>query len=196
MIAAVILAAGTSSRLGRPKQLLPLGDRTVIEHVVDHTLAPSVDRVIVVLGHEAVAVRNVLEGREVEIVFNGSYLEGQSTSLLAGIRELGEDVEAVIVVLGDQPGVSPDAIDRVIALWRKTGKPIVTPMYGSTRSHPILFARSVFPELLAITGDKGARDVIRLDPSRVEVVDIGQPDVPADIDTEDAYRDLLATWNK
>ena len=195
MITAVILAAGTSSRLGRPKQLLQFGDRTVIEHIVDRVLSTSAERVIVVLGHAAEEIGKTLGDRAVETVINPDYRTGQASSLTAGIRAAG-DSEAIVVLLGDQPGISSIAVENVIAEWRKSGKPIVMSRYGSNRSHPILFDRSVYLELLEIRGDQGARDVIRRDPTRVTTADSGSPDLPPDIDTESAYLSLLATWEK
>ena len=197
MIAAVILAAGTSSRLGRPKQLLQLGDRTVIEHVVDRTLSSSVDRVVVVLGHEADAIRKVLENRDVDVVFNESYLDGQSTSLNSGVRHaigLG-DCEAIVMVLVDQPSSTTAVIDRVITAWRNSTSPIAIALYGNHRSHPAIFDRDVFPELLEVTGDQGARGVLRKYGDQVLEVDSGLIDLPPDIDTEEAYRDMVTKWH-
>jgi molybdenum cofactor cytidylyltransferase len=229
MIAAIVLAAGSSTRLGRPKQLLPLGDRAVIEHVVDRVLAANIDRVVVVVGHAADAISAVLGDRPVEIVFNPEYRAGQSSSLRVGLElvssfghhvsdleilrqaqddmgsqgDMGaqvemdgaaEDAEAVIILLGDQPGIATESVDRLVERWNRDRPPIVMTSYGGKRSHPVLFARDLFPELLAIEGDRGARDVIHRHRDRVVEIDSGEPDLPADIDTEEAYRAMLATW--
>jgi molybdenum cofactor cytidylyltransferase len=193
MITAIVLAAGTSSRLGRPKQLLQLGNRTVVEHVVDRVSASPVDRVVVVLGHAAEEIRRVLAGRDVETVVNESYREGQGTSLVTGVRA-AIDSDAIVIVLVDQPTVTTAAIDRVIGAWRDSGAPIVMATYGVHHSHPVLFDKRVFTELLELTGDEGARSVIRRYGDQVREADSGEPDLPPDIDTEDAYREMATRW--
>jgi molybdenum cofactor cytidylyltransferase len=193
MITAIVLAAGTSSRMGRPKQLLQLGNRTVIEHVVDRVSASMVDRVVVVLGHAADEIRNVLADRDVEIVDNESYREGQGTSLVAGVRAASGS-DAIVMVLADQPTITTAAIDRVIGTWRNSGAPIAMATYGSRRSHPVIFDRRIFPDLLEINGDEGARSVIRRYADQVREVDSGEPDLPPDIDTEDAYQAMVSRW--
>jgi molybdenum cofactor cytidylyltransferase len=195
VIAAVVLAAGTSSRLGRPKQLLTLGDKTVIEHVVDRVAASSVDQVMVVLGHAADEIRAVLTGRDVRYVINASYRDGQGTSLVAGIREAEEaGADAVVMVLGDQPTIRPVTIDALIARHRESAASIVMATYGGQRSHPVFFDRSLFPELLRVEGDQGARGVIRRHRDDVGEVDSGEPDLPNDIDTEAAYQEMVSRW--
>jgi molybdenum cofactor cytidylyltransferase len=194
MIAVVILAAGTSSRLGRAKQLLQLGDRTVIEHVVDRALASDADRVIVVVGHEAAKLTAALSSRDVAIVENADYAQGQSTSLRAGIRAAA-DADAAVLLLGDQPGIATADIDGVIAAWRERGSPIVQTRYGKTRSHPTLFASSFFPDLLTITGDEGARSLVRTHIDALGTFESALPDPPLDIDTEEAWNTLRSGWS-
>jgi molybdenum cofactor cytidylyltransferase len=190
MIMAIVLAAGTSSRLGRPKQL---GNQTVIEHVIDRVLASSADRVLVVLGYAADEIHEVLANRDVEIVVNESFRDGQGTSLVAGVRAT-IDSDAIVVVLGDQPSITTGAIDRVIGAWRESGAPIAMATYGPHRSHPVIFDKRVFPELVELTGDQGARSVILRYSDRVREVDSGESDLPPDIDTEEAYRDVVRRW--
>jgi len=196
MIAGIVLAAGSSTRLGRAKQLLPLGDRTVIEHVVDRMLASPLDRVMVVTGHQAADIAGVLRTRDLEIVVNPDYRQGQSTSLNIAIRRLLGDpqCEAAVVVLGDQPGIALADIASVVETWKASRPLIVMTQYGETRSHPVLFSREVFPELLDIEGDRGARDVIRRHRDEVVTASSVLDDSPADIDTEDAYESLRKSW--
>jgi molybdenum cofactor cytidylyltransferase len=183
----VVLAAGTSSRLGRPKQLLDLRGRMVLQRVLDAALAKSLDEVVVVLGHEAQRIGQAIEpnGR-VRSVTNPDYLDGQSTSLRAGLRALNEACEAAVVLLGDQPGLRPETVDAVVRTWRKRGGPIVQAAYGGRPAHPTLFARAIWPEIEALTGDQGARDLIVADPSRRTPVEVGG-EPPDDIDTERDY---------
>jgi molybdenum cofactor cytidylyltransferase len=195
-IVGIVLAAGSSTRLGRPKQVLDLAGKPVICHVVERSLAAGLDEVIVVTGGAGMAVTSVLAGYPVRIVPNPAYLAGQSTSLVTGLRAVMDDasVDAIVVLLGDQPGVDPEDIVAVAARRRLDSPPVVMTAYGDTRSHPILFGHEVFPELLAITGDQGGRDVIRAHAPEVAVVRSGQLQPPLDLDTEDAYQTLLATW--
>lgn len=197
-IVGIVLAAGTSSRLGRPKQLLDLAGKPVIAHVVMRALNAGLDEVIVVTGGAGEAVAAALTDLPVRIVPNSAYRDGQSTSLVGGLRAVLDDasVDAIVVLLGDQPDVDPADI-AAVAARRRFGPiaPIVMTGYGETRSHPILFGREVFPELLAITGDQGGRDVVRAHRAEVAVVPSVFATPPLDLDTEDAYRTLLATWD-
>jgi molybdenum cofactor cytidylyltransferase len=186
-IAGIVLAAGMSRRLGRPKQLLPLGDRTVIEHVVGTVVASSLDEVIVVLGAYADHVRTRLDGSPVRIVENQRFQEGQGTSLAAGVAALEDDVEAVVVLLADQPGVTTDAIDRVVLTWREQGASIAMAAYDDGRGHPVLFGREHFAALRELAGDAGGREIIRAHLDRVVTVPV-EGSVLADIDTEDDWR--------
>jgi molybdenum cofactor cytidylyltransferase len=190
-VAGVVLAAGMSRRLGRPKQLLRLGDRTVIEHVVSASLSANMDEVIVVLGARAGEVRSALAGYPVRIVINERFAEGQGTSLAAGIRALGADVDAAVFLLGDQPGVSAHDIERVVDMRRSTGASIIMTAYGDERGHPVLFGREHFPALMALEGDQGGRDVIRRHTEDVLTVAGDRDTVPADIDTEADWRAMV-----
>jgi molybdenum cofactor cytidylyltransferase len=191
----VILAAGASTRLGRPKQLLELGGMPVIRLVSEAALRAALDDVVVVLGHDAEAVRAALAdaGPRVRTVLNDRYREGQSTSLVAGIRAMRQEAEAALVLLGDQPEVRVDAIDTVLARWRTDGGDIVQAAYGGTAAHPMLFDRSMWPELEGATGDEGARGIIARHRDRRILVEVGgRP--PRDIDTAEDYERIKASF--
>ena len=197
MIAGIILAAGRSSRLGRPKQLLPLHGEPLIRHTIGRVLASSLDQVILVVGHEAEQVRDVVADLPVETVHNPDAAAGQSTSVRAGLAALPPDVEAVVFILGDQPGIDPAVIDALIAAWRTSGAPVAAPRYEDRMGNPVLFDRRVFPELAALAGDTGARPVVRAyhDSGDLQVVLVaGQ--APPDIDTEADYAALIATLSQ
>jgi molybdenum cofactor cytidylyltransferase len=188
VISGVVLAAGTSSRLGRPKQLLDLGGRLVLQRVLDAALASSLDEVVVVLGHAAEEVRAALSIAErVRIAMNPDYREGQATSLRAGLRALNHDSEAAVILLGDQPGIRPDAIDAVIDTWRSGAGPIVQASYLGRPAHPTLLAREVWTELEGLTGDEGARTFITAHRGQRTLTEVGHAP-PEDIDTEEDYR--------
>lgn len=190
----LVLAAGMSRRLGRPKQLLDLAGKPLVMHVVVRAIASTLDQVVVVVGHAGDQVAKALRNQDVEIVHNPDFAAGQSTSLIAGMHALPMRTDAIVVLLGDQPLVCTAAIDAVIDRRRNSGNPIVMTRYGDVRSHPILFGRELFAELLNTSGDQGAREVIRSHAADVLVADSGDPTPPADVDTEEAYSRLLKTW--
>lgn len=186
-IAGLILAAGMSRRLGRPKQLLLIDNKPLLAHVVERALRSRLDVVTVIVGHEAEAVRSAISPYDVEVSVNARFAEGQSTSLLSGVNALPADIDAAVVMLADQPGIRVAAIDALIEARRTTRAPIVMTMYGDFRSHPVLFGRETFDALRGISGDKGAREVIQTYGDQVAVVEDGRPAPPADVDTDEAY---------
>jgi molybdenum cofactor cytidylyltransferase len=207
---AIILAAGSSSRMGaeRHKLLLPLAGRPVLEHVIEATLASQARPIIIVLGHQADQVRSHIHAYAghpyVTIVENADYLQGMSTSLHAGVRALmtmdnaqmprALEVGSVLVVLGDQPLMTTTIIDTLIATWRATGKRIVAPLYNGKRGNPVLFDADLFAELLQTTGDEGGRSIIECHRQDMATVEIGNTMVSYDIDTWEAYQQVLQLW--
>ncbi len=190
MIAAVVLAAGTSSRMGRPKLLLPLeGGAPLIRLSVEQVLRAALDEVVVVLGAEADAIGAALAGLPVRTVLNPRYAEGQSTSLRAGLDALRLGVEAVVVALGDQPLPDATLIERLVTLFHDSGQPIVVPRYRDGRGNPVLFGSSVFDELRRVAGDQGGRTVIARDGARVAELGVDTL-MPADVDTPPDYEAL------
>ncbi len=190
MIAGIVLAAGTSSRLGRPKQLLLLKERPLTQHVIDAAIAAGLRDVIVILGHQAEDVRAGLDLRPpARAVVNPDYEQGQSSSLRAGLRAAGPEIRAVLILLGDQPGISSAAIRAVVTAYERTGAPMVRAAYGDEPGHPVLFDRSVWPELEALEGDRGARDLLSAHPDRVVNVAL-EGRRPLDVDSWDDFERL------
>ncbi len=188
MIAAIVLAAGTSTRMGRQKLTLPMADgRPLVRVAVEQVLAARLDDTVVVLGGDAEAVALALAPLPVRTVVNPRYAEGQSTSLRAGLDALRPGTDAAVVALGDQPLPDPDVIRRLVAAFRASGRPIAVPVYRDGRGNPVLFAAALFGELRAVTGDRGGREVIARDPARVAEVSVDTP-MPADIDTPEDYQ--------
>jgi molybdenum cofactor cytidylyltransferase len=183
-----------SSRLGRPKQLLDLHGKPLIVHVVERCLASRLDGVLVILGHEAGAIRQALSGLDVNIVMNPEYEAGQSTSLVAGLSAAGTRADAVVIVLGDQPGIEPSTIDQLIDARRTLGAPLAMAAYGGERGHPVLFGHELFDELREVTGDMGGREVVRRHLGDLVLVPAGADTVPIDVDTEEAYDRLLNVY--
>lgn len=192
MITAIVLAAGTSSRMGTAKQLLTYRGLPLLRHVVENLLVSQVDNIIVVLGHQAAEVAKTLNGLPVQLVINQDFACGQSTSIKSGLTLVAGanyQYRGVLFVLGDQPLVTPETINLIIEHHRQYGG-IVAPYYQGVRGNPVLFDRKFFTELDSLTGDIGAREIIARHPedlSKVEVQDIG---VLQDIDTPEDYRKL------
>ncbi len=159
MISAVILAAGTSSRMGSVKQLLPFGDSTLLETVLRNLRDSQVSEIVLVLGSSADAIREKIPLDGVKIVINQAYREGMGTSVRTGIAQVSPDADAALVVLADQPFVKPATIDHLIHVYRDKKAQIVIPVYQGFRGNPILLDRSVFPELLTLAGDIGCRAI-------------------------------------
>ena len=158
MIGGIVLAAGPGTRFGGSKQLAELEGRPLLEHALDAPAAAGVERVVVVLGSEAEAVLARVDMRGAEPMVCERWEEGQAASLACGLGAL-EDAEAAVVVLGDQPRVSPEAIGRVIAA--RGGTPAVRATYGGDPGHPVLIERELFDRLCDVTGDHGARNLLR-----------------------------------
>jgi molybdenum cofactor cytidylyltransferase len=188
-VAAVVLAAGQARRFGAQKLVAPLGATTVIGAVVDAVRASGVDYVVGVTGPSGGAVRSAVAGT-VTWAENPDPARGMSSSVAAGIAVLPPNVGALLVVLGDQPTVSPGVVRRLIEAWRLGGGPIVAPSYRGVRGNPVLFDRSMFAVLGALVGVGGARDLIASDPSRVALVEVSEAP-PMDVDTPSDYGELL-----
>lgn len=188
----IILAGGSSSRMGRPKQLLDWGGRPLVRVSAEAALASRLSDLLVVTGAAEDQVVAALAGLALHFVHNLQYAEGQSTSLRAGIAALPSTSDAALILLGDQPFVTAETIDQIILHWQATGAPIVAPRYQGQRGNPVLFARSIFGDLLAVSGDQGARSLLSARSAEIATVDIDDPRPLIDIDTPEEYARLLA----
>lgn len=188
-IAALVLAAGRSTRMGGPnKLLLEISGQPMVAHAVAAVRASKAAPVVVVTGHQADAVRAALAGFGVTFAHNGDYEQGISTSLKAGLAALPDDVDGVVVCLGDMPGVGPQHIDRLIAAFDPVeGRAICVPVMNGKRGNPVLWARAFFDEMAAVKGDVGARHLIGANEERVCEVAIDDDAVLNDIDTPDMF---------
>lgn len=180
--AAVILAAGGSTRFGSPKQLARWGDKTFIEHVADVALASSAGPVIVVLGAEIERCRAALGDRPVQIVVNESWAEGQSTSMRAGLAALPARIGCALFLLVDLPGVTPEIVNRLIQRHRQTLAPLVWPEFAGRRGNPVLFDRRLFPELHQISGDTGGKPLLLAYQDQAERVAVAEAGILLDFD--------------
>jgi molybdenum cofactor cytidylyltransferase len=194
VITGLILAAGASSRMGRTKQLLSLGGRPLLQHVVDAAEAAPIDEIVVVLGHRAREIAAALRWpARMRVAVNPAYGEGQSTSLIAGVRAAHRAARAVVVLLGDQPGIRTAAIAAVVEAFEAGAGPVVQASYEGRPGHPALIARPLWGEVERISGDEGARSILPSDPADRRLVEVGGP-APEDIDTEDDFARLFAQW--
>lgn len=194
MIAGIVLAAGLSRRMGRAKLLLDWGGRPVILRVVEQVLAGGADEVVVVLGREGRGIREALSGLPVLFVENPNPEAGQASSIARGVSALVPAVSAALIALGDQPALPPEVVPRLIQTFRETGKAVAAPLYRGVQGNPVLFSAAVFPELQALTGDRGARSVVEKEPARVALVPFDLA-MPADLDTLDDYERLRPRVN-
>ncbi len=177
--------------MGQAKLLMPVDGRAIVRHAVETVLAGGVDSVWVVTGPDVEPVEAALAGLEVQIVVNPAPEEGQASSLRAGIAALPASVDAVLIALGDQPSLAPAIIPALLAARRTSPKLIVAPRYRDGQGNPVLFKCAIFPELLRLTGDQGARPIIQKEPARVEWVELDLP-MPPDVDTPDDYEKIRA----
>jgi molybdenum cofactor cytidylyltransferase len=192
MLSAILLSAGESKRMGKPKQLMPLGSGTILEQAIDNLLNSVVDEIIVVLGHKAEEVIKTIAAKPVKIIFNPNYSQGMSTSIIAGLILVDPQSQAVMLALGDQPLVDGQTINKLIEEFHNHDKGIVIPTYQSRRGHPIIFDIKYKPELLELEGDIGGREIIKHHPDDVLEVAVDSESVITDIDTRDDYKSQLS----
>jgi molybdenum cofactor cytidylyltransferase len=187
---ALVLAAGPSRRLGRPKQLLVHEGRTLVERAVDTAEASGAEGVTVVVGAAAGAVAAPLAGRAVQLVASPRWADGMGASLAAGVAGLPADCEGALVLLCDQPRVAPEAIARMAAAWRREPDRVVAAAYGGTAGAPAIFPRRLFPALRALAGDGGAR--ARAAAAGAAALLVPLPEAAFDVDDEAAAAALAA----
>jgi molybdenum cofactor cytidylyltransferase len=193
-VIAIVLAAGESSRMGRPKPLLPLNSSTFLSHLLEEIGASRISRTVVVLGHHPEVVLEAMPEIAPITIVNQDYQLGQLSSLHAGLREVGDTSDAVLLSLADHPFVTRQVIDAIILAHERTHRPIVVPTYGGARGHPTLFARPLFAELLEAPLDQGARVVVRAHADEVLEVPTEEAGVVADVDTPAQYEQWLGYW--
>ncbi len=187
MISAIILAAGSSTRFGGCKQLMRLEDKTLLERVLENVSRSTVEQVILVLGAQAETIRKEVPTGGATVVINEAYAEGLSSSLQAGLRVLPSTAEAALIVLADQPFVSPRTLDTVIAEYREHHPAAVIPTYNGFRGNPVLVDRSLFGEIMGIRGDIGCRAVFGTHTEKIRKVAVDDPGIVQDIDTPEDF---------
>lgn len=188
MIAAIVLAAGTSSRMGTPKQTMMLAGRPLLSYALQAVRSAHIDQIVLVLGADADAARRRFTIVGISSIVNANYAEGVSTSIRTGVHHLDPYAEAFFVVLGDQPFVSPITMDRLVAEWRSSGAKIVVPMFNGHRGNPVLLDRALAAEAERLSGDEGFRPLFAAHADDLREVPVEDPGILFDVDTPDQVR--------
>jgi molybdenum cofactor cytidylyltransferase len=189
-VGAIILAAGKSTRMGEPKQLLPLGESTVLGQTLESIRRAGMDEIVLVLGCSAETIRQQLPASAFEglkVVVNQAYGQGMASSLREGLSSMPLQIDAALIVLADQPFIRPETLSQIVDQYRRSNAQIVIPTYKGFRGNPVLLDRSVFPEIMALGGDIGCRAIFGSHLEgivKLEVEDVG---ILLDIDNKDDY---------
>jgi len=186
VISGIVLAAGSSTRMGRPKMLARLGERPVLSYVMASFLASRLDEVVVVASREVAESLSLSRPPRVRVFVNSDAALGMSSSLKLGLAKVRG--KAAVVGLGDQPLLLPSTIDEIVAAYENSAALIVVPVCQGRRGNPVLLDRALFPEVMKIQGDKGARSVIAANQESVKEVTVSDEGVLLDVDTESDLR--------
>jgi molybdenum cofactor cytidylyltransferase len=186
-ISAIILAAGGSSRMGRPKQLLPLGASTVLAKTIETVRSAAVDELVLVLGAHAEAIRQQLPPEGLKVVMNPAYQQGMATSLCAGLAAVDEQSDAALIVLGDQPFIRPQTFNQIITEYRRARAQIIIPTCQGNRGNPVLLDRALFPEVMALEGDIGCRAIFPNHLEEIVKVEVEDAGILQDLDRPEDY---------
>jgi len=193
MIASIVLSAGLSSRMGQSKPLLPFGERTVIEHIISVLQECPVEEILIVSGHQYKAVEHCLSGWPARLVFNPDYATGEMlSSIQIGLQTASPDVDAALIVLGDQPALERAVVDKIIATYREGRGSIVIPSYQMRRGHPFLIDRKHWKGILALGSEQTLRDFLLGVGREIHHVEVMTPSVLQDMDTPADYQRELA----
>jgi molybdenum cofactor cytidylyltransferase len=189
-VSAIVLAAGTSTRMGQAKQLLPLGPSNVLAQTLENVRSAAIAEIVLVLGSSAQAICQqlpppLLEG--LKVVVNHDYMQGMASSLRQGLSALDKHSAAALIVLGDQPFVRPQTLDQIVDAYRRSPAQIAIPSYQGARGNPVLLDRSVFAEVAALEGDIGCRAIFAKHLEGIVNVEVEDVGVLLDIDDQEDY---------
>ena len=187
----IILAAGNSSRMGEPKQLMMFKNKTFLQHIIGEARNALLDPVICVTGYQSEVISESITGMEVSVVYNEHWSEGMGSGISAGIKHLLlSDVDSVILTVSDQPHVSSDLFLTMLKMKARSGKRIVACSYAGTLGTPVLFARDYFQQLMSLDGDQGAKKIVSMNMSDVCPLEFEEGNI--DIDTKQDYEKLIS----
>ena len=190
-ICGVILAAGSGSRMGKTKQLLPFGKTTLLGQAIKNAKESALHEIIVVLGHRADKISQTIDFSKTKIVINKEYSKGQSTSLIKGLENVSSICNAAMFLLGDQPLVSAAIINQLINAFETSDAPIIIPYCNNKRGNPVIIARPLFHRLKSLSADTGARAVFDEFKESILKVQILDNAILIDVDTMDDYKNLI-----
>ena len=188
MINAIILAAGQSKRMGKPKPLLRFNDKTFLDQIISVLRLSDADTITVVLGAGAETIKKSVDLSGTNVVINKDYQQGQLSSLTAAIKETPQETDAVLVCLADSPFITEEVVNRIIRKFKETNNPIVVPVFNKKRGHPVLFSSSLFNELSNAPQEQGARYVLHSNQEKVLEVSTSDRRILIGIDTPDDYK--------
>jgi len=192
LISGLVLAAGTSSRLGKQtKQLLPWRGTTLLGWVIRQAEISPLDEVVVVVGHETEEVRRSMDLKRARFVEAHDFKQGCTASIRAGLEAIDPKAEAAVLILGDQPEIESETIAAVVEGWRRMQVPVVRVSYRGRSGHPMLFSKALFEQLQALHGDKGVWKLLDAHPEWVREIEVDRP-YPADINTWENYASLTS----
>ncbi len=191
-VAAVILAAGTSRRMGRDKLALPFKDSTVLEETIRQVRGANLDQIILVVQPDS-KWKQLAERQEIKIVENPGYLSGQAGSLIKGLEAVSAEIQGVLFTLADQPLITSPVYNQLLSSYRLNLKNVTYPLYQGKRGNPVLFDRVRWPELLCLAGDRGGRELLaEIEPNQHDQVDLSNREILIDLDTEADYKKYLS----
>ncbi len=190
----LILAAGESTRMKQQKLLMPWNGKTVVEATVERALASNADEVLVVTGSHRSEIESLLKPSGVKIVVNESYQDGMLSSVLCGIKTIPSAVDAVLVMLGDQPMIQTSVINRIIETYQKEGAKIILPVWKEKRGHPVLFDLQFREEMFGLKGNPGLRELLQRYPNDVKELEVDTSEIVEDLDTQEDYQKLKDTY--
>jgi molybdenum cofactor cytidylyltransferase len=188
MIWAMILAAGESKRMGKPKLLLPFGEKTIIETIVETVVSSKVEKTLAILGSEREKIEEKIKNYPVKIVYNRDFRSGMLSSVQCGFQVLPEETQAVLVVLGDQPKISATVINKLVDTYKSSGKGIVLPVYNKERGHPVLIDVKYRGEVENLNPEVGLRGTVYNHPEDIIEVEVETLSIFQDIDDESDYK--------
>lgn len=193
-VAGILLAAGASTRMGKTKQLLPLGGKTLVERVLIEALSSELERIVLVLGYQAGDIKKVITRLgpqpKLRIIENRQFEQGMSSSIIAGLSEIENTHDHVMILLGDMPFVHRDLINLLLRRYLRSGLPIGAIKGKERPAHPMIFSRKLYPELMVLRGDVGARALFGKYKDQVCLIEPEGPYDAMDIDTLEDYAEF------
>ena len=196
-ITGILLAAGLSTRMGTPKQLLPFGNSTMIETVIDNLLQSKLGEVIVIIGHQADLIRSTIKSEPIQIVFNPNFYDGMLSSVQCGIRSVSKSSSAFAITLVDQPLITPDLIDIVITAHHENNYGITIPRFNGQRGHPAIFDRQYTEEILELDQHSGGvRSILQTHTDDIYYIQVDSNRILQDIDEKEDYKRAIESISR